>query len=219
MGLSAGTAGSGKPAGNCQRNSPARAVMAASMAPATKIVATRLAICFIETRGSSMPGGSRPFARERRGLARDAAALTYPRCKRRKRGTIDAARASAMLAHPSLHGCKQAGRELAIASKQREVGRLRLGQAIEAEVRMAPVFDGFGEVGFEVECVIVGIERFVVPAQPAVGVANVVPGLVVRRLQLRGVGEFLLRRGVGLFRLGSRFRFLALVGLMHRVSR
>ena len=56
--------------------------------------------------------------------------------------------ASAMFTHPRLHGREQLRRELAIAGEQREIGVLRLVQAVEAKVGVAAVLDGFGIAGF-----------------------------------------------------------------------
>jgi len=123
-----------------------------------------------------------------------------------------------VLSHPFLHGGEQRGGELSIASEQLEVSLLRFSKSIEPKVRVAALLDGLRIVRFQLERAIVGRERRIVVAEFAIGIPDVVPGLVVRWLQLRGAGEFLHRRVVSLLRLGTGLRLLAFVGLTRCIS-
>src|SRR6187399_1114752 len=177
MGLSAGTAGSGKPVGNFQAKSstPAHA-KDASAASATKAAVHRMTYR-IKRRPGSLPGRSRAFAREPHRLASDLAALVHPRAERFEHGAVDARRIGAMRTHPLLHGREQAGGELAVAGVQGEVRLLGFAETVEPEIRMSAVFDGLGISRLDRQRAIVCDERVLIVAELALGVSEVIPGL------------------------------------------
>src|SRR6185295_17467806 len=92
------------------------------------------------------PGGARAYAGQARRLAGDRAALVDPGGEGID---IEAARVLAMRADPLLHAFEQLRRELAVRGVQREIRFLRFAQAIEAQVGVAAVLDGFRIVRLE----------------------------------------------------------------------
>src|SRR6187399_1471711 len=119
MGLSAGTAGSGKPVGNFQAKSstPAHA-KDASAASATKAAVHRMTYR-IKRRPGSLPGRSRAFAREPHRLASDLAALVHPGAERFEHGAVDARRMGASRLAASLRLLAYKARYDSLASLSR----------------------------------------------------------------------------------------------------
>jgi len=205
IGLSAGTAGCGNPRGSSQAYGvTAVAVLANSVSNNARRTRRRLV--------------SHAAPRESRSLAGDGAAFTHPGRERVERCAVDTARIAAMLAHPGLHSRQQLRRQLAIAAEQREVGVLRIIQAIEAEIGVAAILDCFGVARLQRQCTIVRRERGVVLAELAVGIAHVVPGLVHRRVELGGTREFLECAGIPAVSLVERLGLVLRVRLVRRIS-
>src|SRR5207237_670571 len=125
---------------------------------------------------ASAPAGRRAGARQRRGLARDLRSLLDPLVELVQVGGIVAGGLGALVRDPVLHGREEFARQLAVARVQVEVRLLRVGDAIEREIRLAAVLERIREARLESERLVVGRERFLVVAALAARVAQVIPG-------------------------------------------
>src|SRR4029079_1089634 len=101
---------------------------------------------------------------------------------------------------------------------QREVGALRIVEAIEAEVGVPAILDGLGVARLERQRAVVGRQRRVVLAELAIGVTHVVPGFVHRRIELGGAREFPERAGVAVLGLVERLGLFLGIRLVRRIS-
>src|SRR4051812_2191656 len=165
-----------------------------------------------------LPGGAGAFAREAGGLAGNRAALADPGCEGFYRSAVDIGARTAMGADPALHAGEQLGREFAVAAEQRKIGLLGLAQPVQAEIGVAAILDRFRVARFELQRVVVSLERRLVVAELAIRVTDVVPGLVHPRVEVGGSRKLLERREIAVLGLVEQFGLALCVGLPRRVG-
>src|SRR5205814_369202 len=136
----------------------------------------------------SAPAGRGARASQCGGLAGDLRALLDPLVE-----LVEAGRGGGGIRslgrQPALEGGEELRGQSAIGRVEIEVGLLRVGDAIEPEIGLAPILDRIGVAGLEGERLLVGRERRVVVAELAVAVADVVPRLGERVVELHRLLE------------------------------